>query len=182
MVCLFSRSGSVMIDVLDNVQFQTKNLGMELTIMTNNFDETTYDNRLFRYKSFMDTLIHVEIENILEKMEPTVILLFGYLRILSPEICKRHTIYNLHPGDIVAYPELKGKDPIEKYFSNLGNCGPVSEIGYELGCVIHKVTKEVDEGPILSRIKYIAADYEDAVSKSRKVAIEMWIDFINFLR
>lgn len=171
-----------MIDVLDNVQFQTEKLGEELVIMTNNFDETSRDNRLFRYRSFTDTLTHVEIENILLKMKPSVVLLFGYLRILSPEVCKRHAIFNLHPGDIVAYPELRGKDPIEKYFNNLGNYGPVSETGYELGCVIHKVTKEVDEGPILSRVKYIATDYEDAVSKSRKVAIEMWISFINFLR
>lgn len=179
MVCLFSRSGSVMVEVLNKIQFQKERLGLELDIFTNN--TKTWDRSVDQFASFLTIIPHEEIERKLMKMEPTVVLLFGYLRILSPQVCVRHEIYNLHPGDILHYPELKGKDPIEKYFNNLGNHGPVKEEGYKLGCVIHKVTPEVDEGPILSHYIYTASDYEDAIDKSRETAIKMWISFLNNL-
>ena len=194
MVCLFSRSGSVMVEVLNRIQFQTESLGMELTIMTNNWQVTddwmdkkstsqiilpNWSKSVFQYRSFIKCLTPNEIESELLKMEPTKVFLFGYMRILSKEVCERHEIYNLHPGDIIKDPTLKGKDPIEKYFSRIV---PGYFNRHELGCVIHKVTAEVDEGEILLSKNYQPEDYSHALVQSRELAIEMWVEFINTLK
>ena len=41
---------------------------------------------------------HKDIEKFLMTLEPSLITLHGYLRILSPEVCERHTIINGHPA------------------------------------------------------------------------------------
>ena len=70
-----------------------------------------------------------------------LITLHGYLRIMPKEICNKYEMYNLHPGLINKFPELKGYNPQERAFIN----------GYKsAGCVIHKVTPGVDEGDIMS--------------------------------
>lgn len=72
-----------------------------------------------------------------------LITLHGWLSIIPSDLCDIFDIYNGHPGDIESFPELKGKDPqVRAYDLKL----PVS------GSVIHKVTPEVDDGPIQHKI------------------------------
>ena len=71
-----------------------------------------------------------------------VVTLHGWLNIVPAKTCKSYTIYNGHPGHIVNYPELKGKDPQERVFKNLKKYDTV-------GCVIHRVTEEVDGGEVV---------------------------------
>lgn len=66
--------------------------------------------------------------------------LHGWMKIIPKSVCKNYEMYNLHPGLITKYPELKGKDP-----QNRVN----SEDHKEIGVVIHSVIPEVDEGEIL---------------------------------
>jgi folate-dependent phosphoribosylglycinamide formyltransferase PurN len=79
-------------------------------------------------------------ENILSHYDNPVVTLHGYLRIIPKAICEKYEIYNLHPGLIDKYPELKGFNPQERAFKG----------GYDLaGCVIHKVIPEVDAGELI---------------------------------
>ena len=74
--------------------------------------------------------------------EDDVVTLHGWLNIVPVKTCESFTIYNGHPGHIVNYPELKGKDPQERAFKNLKKYDTV-------GCVIHRVTEEVDGGEVV---------------------------------
>jgi len=78
--------------------------------------------------------------NVLSQYDNPVVTLHGYLRIIPKEICEKYEIYNLHPGLIDKYPELKGYNPQERAFKE----------GYKVaGCVIHRVVPEVDAGEII---------------------------------
>jgi len=99
----------------------------------------------------------------------SVVTLNGFLRImpmLSVEM------YNGHPGDIVLYPELKGKDPQKKALDlKLPSTG----------CVIHKVTEVVDSGEVLSYNTYYMQGDETVdilVDRLRDISVNMWTEFL----
>jgi methionyl-tRNA formyltransferase len=106
--------------------------------------------------------------------EPTkgkVVTLHGFLRIVPPEICDLYEIFNGHPGDIITYPQLKGKDPQAK----------AVELGLPTsGSVIHKVTAGVDEGPILAHqeIPIAGMSLFEAITKLHANSIDLWCKFL----
>ena len=73
--------------------------------------------------------------------EGSIVTLHGWLRIIPGEICNDYKIYNGHPGDIIKYPELKGKDPQERAFNSQHETA---------GCVLHEAVAEVDAGNIIA--------------------------------
>lgn len=104
-----------------------------------------------------------------------IITCHGWLRIIPPATCSKYTIYNGHPGDVVRYPELKGKDPQQKAFD--------MKLTHS-GSIIHRVTAEVDDGPIVSRttLRIIGLKTVDAVVDAiKKQSIKQWISFLNNL-
>ena len=104
--------------------------------------------------------------------EDALITMHGWLRILPSEVCSKRTIYNGHPGDIVTYPELKGKDPQERAWSLQHEYG---------GCVIHEAVAEVDAGEIISygktKIKDLSLD--ETFEKLHNLSIDMWTEFLS---
>ena len=70
------------------------------------------------------------------------VTLHGYLRILPPHFTKSSNIYNGHPGAIHIHPDLKGFNPQK-------NAWEANHI--RVGCVIHKVTPILDDGPIIEK-------------------------------
>lgn len=140
-----SRTGSDAQYIIDN----QKSLGITVvSIITNN------DN--FPLKFNEDLIVPIVVipkkpdtinyEQVLDCFSFDVILLMGYTRIIPKWMCNKYEIYNLHPGDIVKYPQLKGKDPQQKAYDL---CLDTT------GIVIHKVTPEVDDGEILHRMTCI---------------------------
>lgn len=103
-----------------------------------------------------------------------LITLHGWLNIIPGVICERYEIYNGHPGLITHYPELKGKDPVERVWENINR--------YELlGSVIHKVTAEIDGGQILYHASESTADcktYEDVCKAARRTSLRSWVEFL----
>ena len=101
-----------------------------------------------------------------------VISLHGWLRIMPTEIIKEYPVmYNGHPGLINKYPELKGKDPQKKAWDlNL----PTS------GCVIHRVTEEVDGGSIMrsDEISIRNLDMDKMFEKLHDLSIQQWVNFL----
>lgn len=113
-----------------------------------------------------------DYKNALKEFDNPVITLHGYLRIIPADICKKYEIYNLHPGLITEYPELKGKDPQKRAY----------EGGYDIvGCVIHKVSPEVDCGEIISSYPLNIAGYnhtlDSLINELRNMAVIMWGEF-----
>ena len=111
-----------------------------------------------------------DYKNALDGKGDGLISLHGYLRILPPEICKKYSIVNLHPGLITKYPILKGKDPQEKAY-NLGL--------KTSGAVIHEVIAEVDSGKILDSIEISieGLTLDEVYENLHKCSSELWIKF-----
>jgi len=122
-------------------------------------------------KPFLSDYLEI-LQTHIQHPEDYIISLHGWLRIMPVEVIKQYPImYNGHPGLITKYPELKGKDPQEKAW---GLSLPSS------GCVIHKVTAGVDEGPIV-RSKEIALNgltLDQIYGELHETSIKLWVDFL----
>ena len=107
-----------------------------------------------------------------EWMNEALITLHGYLRILPPDFTKSSTIYNGHPGAIHIHPELKGINPQKKAWK---------ENHIRVGCVIHKVTPELDDGPIVEKclINNNFETFIDFLDALHVASSELWINFLN---
>jgi methionyl-tRNA formyltransferase len=115
----------------------------------------------------------VDYRNILQN--DTVVTLHGWMRIIPPAICDEYEIYNLHPGLITKYPELKGADPQKRV-------AETTDPEYShIGCVIHRVTPGVDEGPVLAEASTLNVySGEDMIScRLHDMATELWLDILN---
>lgn len=94
-----------------------------------------------------------EISKVLTEYNVDLILLIGFMRILSGEFCRnwRGKILNVHPSLLPKY--AGGMD------SNV-HAEVLKNGETETGCTIHLVTEEVDGGPIIvqKKCKVLASD------------------------
>jgi len=106
--------------------------------------------------------------------DDSFVTLHGWMRIVPKRICKDHEMYNLHPGLITKYPELKGANPQERIYTSKNTYRDV-------GCVIHKVTSKLDSGKVLferSTLNHYSGT-PALTTALHDIAKDMWIDFIN---
>lgn len=101
-----------------------------------------------------------EISVILKKYEVTLILLIGFMRILSSSFCQEWVgrILNVHPSLLPKYAGGMDMNVHEEIIKN-------KEV--ETGCTIHFVTEEVDSGPILIQ-KKCSVDINDTPDSLKK--------------
>lgn len=165
-IALFSQTGTEIVEVATRLGCWPD------YIFTNNKDRFSYNSELI-HNTAVKIAPHEEIIKSITSLSSThridLITLHGYLRIM-PDL--PYKMYNGHPGDIVKYPELKGKDPQRKALDlKLPSTG----------CVIHEVTPELDGGPIVMREQYIMQGDEDElilINRLRKISINMWYSLI----
>ena len=108
-----------------------------------------------------------------EKWQDEVLItLHGYLRVLPPDFTKSSNIFNGNPGAIHIHPELKGLNPQKKAWK---------ENHIRVGCVIHKVTPELDDGPIVEKclINNNFETFIDFLDALHVASSELWINFLN---
>ena len=88
-----------------------------------------------------------EITTALLQHNADLVLLVGFMRILSTEFCRKwqDRILNVHPSLLPKYAGGMDTNVHEEVLRN----GDV-----ETGCTIHFVTEEVDAGPILIPVSY----------------------------
>ena len=105
-----------------------------------------------------------EITTVLNQHNSELILLIGFMRILSSSFCKEWSgqILNVHPSLLPKYSGGMDKNIHEEVLKNKDN---------ETGCTIHFVTENVDEGPILIQ-KKCKVDSNDTVSSLKSKALE----------
>ena len=104
-----------------------------------------------------------EITTALLQHNADLVLLVGFMRILSTEFCRKwqDRILNVHPSLLPKYAGDMDTSVHEKVLRN----GDM-----EAGCTIHFVTEEVDAGPILIQ-KKCAVDGRDTV-ESLKIKVQ----------
>lgn len=116
---------------------------------------------------------HNAIMDFISGFPKAIITLNGYLRIIPDNIVdSNEIIYNVHPGDIENYPELKGKHP--------------QQAALELklpstGVIIHKVDKTVDGGEIIDRRRFDIPEginLAGLINELRLLSIDMWVKLL----
>lgn len=103
-----------------------------------------------------------KITKFLKEYHVDLILLIGFMRILSPEFCKKwqNKILNVHPSLLPKYAGGVDVNIHKEVLKNKDN---------ETGCTIHLVNEEVDAGPILIQKKCKVDPYETIDSLKKKV-------------
>ena len=103
-----------------------------------------------------------EMTTVLQNYGVELVLLIGFMRILSVEFCQewRDRILNVHPSLLPKY--AGGMD------TNV-HAEVIKNDDAETGCTIHFVTEEVDAGPILSQKKCTVTPEDTVESLKTKV-------------
>lgn len=166
-IALFSQTGSEIYNIAQRLNRYPD------FILTNNQDRDSWHPGLLDTRS-MIIGAHKELMGTIAIMpsEDALVTLHGYLRILPEAIVERFEVINGHPGDIVKYPELKGKDPQAKAI-DLGL--PSS------GAVLHKAVAEVDAGEILKhqeRAIHAGTTTEQLILDLKAIQLDLWCELL----
>ena len=86
----------------------------------------------------------LEVASLLSNYKPDLIILAGYMLVVSKVLCERHKMVNLHPalprGPVGTWQEVIWK--------------LIEEKAPEAGAMMHLVTEELDEGPPLTYFSF----------------------------
>ncbi|MBC8174716.1 MAG: phosphoribosylglycinamide formyltransferase [Candidatus Marinimicrobia bacterium] len=107
-----------------------------------------------------------EMTEMLKSYEVDLVLLIGFMRILSPWFCQRwsNRILNVHPSLLPKYAGGMDMNVHEEVLKNRD---------IETGCTIHIVTAEVDAGPIVIQKKCtVKPDDTPEILKTKVQALE----------
>ena len=119
-----------------------------------------------------------ELTAVLQKHGVNLVLLIGFMRILSAEFCRRwqDRLLNVHPSLLPKYAGGLDTNVHEEVLKN-GDA--------ETGCTVHFVTDEVDGGPILIQ-KECNVEAHDTVetlkTKVQKLEGEAFIEAIQLIQ
>jgi phosphoribosylglycinamide formyltransferase-1 len=104
------------------------------------------DHTQFALRSAFD----LALGDTIEAAQPDLIALAGFMRILSPEFCRRFQgrLLNIHPSLLPSFPGLN----THQQALEAGVCVH--------GCTVHAVTPDLDHGPILAQavVPVVAGD------------------------
>ncbi len=133
------------------------------------------ENHFICHKNKKRDVFDFEMSQILEDKKIDLILLIGFMRILSSGFVERWfgKIVNVHPSLLPKYAGGMNSD-VHKSVLAAGD--------KETGCTIHLVTKEVDGGPILLQksCPVFENDSIDSLKKRvQKLEGEAFIEIIN---
>ena len=102
------------------------------------------------------------VTTILKQYNVELVLLIGFMRILSAEFCQawRNRVLNVHPSLLPKYAGGMDMNVHEEVLKN-GD--------HETGCTIHFVTETVDDGPVLVQKRCIVETNETMATLKLKV-------------
>ncbi len=167
-VILFSGSGSNLCYILENMH--KKSIEVVAAITNNpNAGGIEYANRFdipvtvidhTKYSSRED--FDKELVKEIQKYNPNLTVLAGFMRILTPLFTQNIKAINLHPSLL---PRNKGLNAIKRSFEDEFDDG---------GVTIHYVTEELDSGDIIIQksISKDGLDYSEYYNKIREIEKE----------
>ncbi len=98
-----------------------------------------------------------ELVKLIQSYNPDLVVLAGFMRILTPVFTKNIQAINLHPSLL---PKYKGGNAIEESF-NSGD--------KECGISVHWVSEELDGGEVIEQISFLRDDNETIESFYKKI-------------
>jgi phosphoribosylglycinamide formyltransferase-1 len=149
---LISGSGSNLQAIIDAIEAGTLNARIA-TVVSNNPDAYGLQRairhglpvKVINHRDYANReLYDAELRRYLQSVAPDLIVLAGYMRILSVDFVHafENRILNIHPALLPAY---KGLDTHQRALANAEK---------EHGVSIHLVTAELDDGPVLLQGRY----------------------------
>lgn len=133
-----------------------------------NVHSVPYRPTIADYDTIFDQLQGTPVEDI-------VITLHGWNRIVPDVLCSYYIIYNVHPGDVIKYPVLRGADPQRKAI----------ELQLPDTCVIiHEVTPVLDGGPIIRKSTSVSIGNRNELELTnvlRVLSVDLWVDLLTGL-
>lgn len=101
------------------------------------------------------------LEAVLIKHQVEVVVLAGYMRLLTPGFVGRWAgrMVNIHPSLLPLYPGLDT------------HARAIAAGDAEAGCTVHVVTEGVDDGPILGQARVPVLDDDTALSLAERVKV-----------
>ena len=165
-VVLISGSGSNLQALLDTA---ASDLPLEIrAVISNRPDaygleraaEACVPSRVLDHTRFPDReTFEAALAELIDGFEPELVLLAGFMRILTPELVARYSgrMVNIHPALLPAYPGLHTHR----------RCLEAGDT--EHGASIHFVTAEVDGGPVFLQVRVAVDADDDADSLAARV-------------
>ena len=162
-VILISGNGSNLQSIIDHAD----KIDLQISAVISNRDNAfglqraqsaninTYfvDSKIFNSRDAFDS----ELISIIDKLDVEVIILAGYMRILSPLFINHFSgkILNIHPSLLPKYPGLNTHQRA------------IDAGDKEHGATVHFVTEKLDEGPIISQetVQVDTADTEKSLAE-----------------
>jgi len=108
------------------------------------------------------TDFEAELATILDAVQPDIICLAGFMRILTPAFVARYQgrMLNIHPSLLPKYPGL------HTHQRALDSCDA------QAGCTVHLVTADLDAGRILGQARVDIAPEDTAQTLAAKVLVQ----------
>ena len=162
-VILISGNGSNLQSIIDHAD----KIDLQISAVISNRDNAfglqraqsaninTYfvDSRIFNSRYAFDN----ELISVINKLDVELIILAGYMRILSPVFINHFSgkILNIHPSLLPKYPGLNTHQRA------------IDACDKEHGATVHFVTEKLDEGPIISQetVQVDTADTEKSLAE-----------------
>lgn len=164
---LISGTGSNLKALIDAVA--SKALNMNIVQVVSNREDAPGINHatsasipvsIISHADFPDRRAHdAAVAEVLQKSQAELIILAGYMRILSEEFTRQYDgrMINLHPSLLPLY---KGLDTYNRVLQSGDS---------ETGASIHFVTAGLDSGPVISQVKIPVLPGDDASSLKAKL-------------
>ena len=118
--------------------------------------------KIINYHGFKDKAdFHLSMEENVKKIDPDLIVLAGYMRILSEEFCRQFKgkILNIHPSLL---PKFRGLNTYQR----------VLDSGDEFhGSTVHFVTAELDSGPLVLQYRTKIKTTDDPKQLRKRVQL-----------
>jgi len=166
-VCLLSGSGTNLQAILDNISAKKIKLAMTSVISDNPIAmglerarSSGIKTGVIDYESYAKKEgYHAALKEYVANENPDLIILAGYMRILSDDFCNafKGSILNIHPSLL---PKYKGLNTHQRVINE-------GEIYH--GSSVHFVIPELDEGPCIIQYRLKINPADDAESLKNRV-------------
>ena len=169
-VCLLSGSGTNLQAILDNISAKKIKLAMTSVISDNPIAmglerarSSGIKTGVIDYESYAKKEgYHAALKEYVANENPDLIILAGYMRILSDDFCNafKGSILNIHPSLL---PKYKGLNTHERVIKNKEKFS---------GCTVHLINEKLDSGKIIMQKKLKVYKSDDSLSLKKRILKE----------
>ncbi len=135
--------------------------------------EYGYETAVVDHKAFANRAAHeAAVLQVLEEARPDVVVLAGYMRLLSPAFIERwrNRIINIHPSLLPSFPGVDAQAQALRHGVKIS------------GCTVHFVDENLDAGPIILQRAVEVRDDDTPESLSERILVEEHRAYVDALK